>query len=379
MRHGSARALRRGRSPLAAVALAGLGLAQAPADLAATLERRLAHQESRAFAAPFYAGLRELARRHAELNPSARSRYLDVRHGRIAPDTMKLFHQLEPERGVLKAARERLNLPSLEAVVATVADLDAQLRAAGVELLVVPLPDRLMIYPDLIEGVELDVELDGSRPFEGFGPGFVRFQLALLDAGVEVVDLLGPLAAARGRDPAARDAELVFLRDNSHWSPLGAAIGGDVVAARIAHSAWFRERPPAGERARLEHVRTDELSCKTDGADETTGDFELDRVVDSDGEPVAADDDASPVLVLGDSYTTIFALEGADFARRLHYRLGFAPDVIASPGGGALSSRRMLARRAEPLAGKRTVVWMFTVRALLDGPKRWRKLVIDPR
>ena len=229
---------------------------------------------------------------------------------------------------------------------------------------------QLMLDPELVAPYEIDED------FVGFGPGFTRFQLALLDAGIDVVDLLEPLARARRTEPGGRDADLVFLRTNSHWSPLGAAVGARVIADRLRAGSLMEGLDVAAASTRLERVVVDRLEANSEGLPETRGDFEFDRVVDAAGELVPKTDPESPLLVLGDSYARIVLHEGCDFARHLHHHLGFAPDVIASPGGGAISSRRMLARRPEPLAGKRVVLWLFTVRALIEGPKQWRQIKI---
>jgi len=331
------------------------------------LAERLRQNRAVEWTPAFVEALRELLEQRRARRPNQRHHYVPVRDGSIAPNTMAVFDCLNPEWKVDGIPADAAHRAPLEDVVATIADFDRQLREAGLELLVVPVPDRLMVYPDLIATLEIGAD------FTGFAPGFTRFELALLDAGVDVVDVLEPLARARRPELDVRDADLLFLREDSHWSPLGAAIAGDVVAARLRELGAFADLPDA-TGARIQRIEVDRLRSSADGLEDTLGDFVLERVVDADGEAVAESDEDSPLVVIGDSYTRIFGQDAANFACRLHYRLGFAPDVIASPGGGALSSRRMLCRRADPVAGKRAVVWMFTVRALIDGPKQWRRI-----
>jgi alginate O-acetyltransferase complex protein AlgJ len=99
----------------------------------------------------------------------------------------------------------------------------------------------------------------------------------------------------------------------------------------------------------------------------------VERVVDArSGVPVEPDP-ASPVVLLGDSFTNIYSVadmgwgDHAGLAEQLAYRLGRPLDVIAMNDGGVNRARVALARRPEPLAGKKVVIWQFAVRELAAG------------
>jgi hypothetical protein len=85
-------------------------------------------------------------------------------------------------------------------------------------------------------------------------------------------------------------------------------------------------------------------------------------------------DRESPVVLWGDSFTTIFKAEDADLPRRLGHLLGRPVDVLASLGGGVDSTRLNFARRRAPTAGKRLVIWAFSTRSLMSGQWKPREL-----
>jgi hypothetical protein len=82
---------------------------------------------------------------------------------------------------------------------------------------------------------------------------------------------------------------------------------------------------------------------------------------------------SSSVLLLGDSFTRIYSAPdlhwGRDsgLAERLSEHLGLDIDVLAINAGGSSSVRQSLARSPERLAGKKAVVYEFSMRELSGG------------
>ena len=71
-------------------------------------------------------------------------------------------------------------------------------------------------------------------------------------------------------------------------------------------------------------------------------------------------------------------VQGAGLADHLAHQLGFPIDLVAVRGSGATPARLSLFRRRDNLAGKRLVIWCFTVREFTEG-QGWRKVpVIRP-
>ena len=107
------------------------------------------------------------------------------------------------------------------------------------------------------------------------------------------------------------------------------------------------------------------------------------QVQDAAGTPWEPDASAD-VLLLGDSFTNIFTLEGmgwgsaSGLAPHLALALGRPLDVIAQNDSGAYATRQALARELaagqDRLAGKRVVIWEFASRELSVGD--WKPLTL---
>lgn len=99
-------------------------------------------------------------------------------------------------------------------------------------------------------------------------------------------------------------------------------------------------------------------------------------------------DPQSPILLIGDSFTNIYAQpamgwgDSAGLAEQLSFELGLPIDVIAINGGGALASRQALlaelAQNPDRLAHTRLVIWQFATRELSQGDWRILQLPFAP-
>jgi alginate O-acetyltransferase complex protein AlgJ len=97
-------------------------------------------------------------------------------------------------------------------------------------------------------------------------------------------------------------------------------------------------------------------------------------------------DENADILLLGDSFTNIYSLEGmgwgeaAGFAEQLSFALQRPLDRIAINAGGALSSRqelwKQMQRGRDRLRGKRLVIYEFAARDLYSGD--WRLFTLPP-
>jgi hypothetical protein len=98
----------------------------------------------------------------------------------------------------------------------------------------------------------------------------------------------------------------------------------------------------------------------------------LRRVLQADGS-VWRSSTTSDVLVLGDSFSNIYALESmgwgtsAGFVEQLSYALRRPIDRIVQNDEGAFATRAILQRTPERLEGKRVVVYQFAERELAFG------------
>lgn len=117
-----------------------------------------------------------------------------------------------------------------------------QLKAKGVELLVVVTPGKPSIYPERLTGSDSRVSVAagaenaaavGNADF-GNAAGLQSHGKKILDsltrAGFNTVDLYTPLLAAKKDDASLGP---LYLNDDTHWTPRGAEIAADVIAKKV--------------------------------------------------------------------------------------------------------------------------------------------------
>ena len=115
-----------------------------------------------------------------------------------------------------------------------------QLKAKGVELLVVITPGKPSIYPERLTGKNSDGAGNaGAENAAGTAAGENAVGLqshgknildSLTRAGFNTVDLYTPLLAAKSRDSVEG---ALYLNDDTHWTPRGAELAADVIAKKV--------------------------------------------------------------------------------------------------------------------------------------------------
>ena len=256
---------------------------------------------------------------------------------------------------------------------ACITDFARQLDAHGVELLVVPVPTRLQVYPELILPDPEELEL--ATPFPGLAPGYAEFLLELSDAGIEVVDLLPLLAERRfGLDPQGR-SDQAFLKYNMHWTPRSAQAAACAVHERLTELDGYEPGPLRENRDFVLSGQTlpwQPAASRKIPPEVEPEDLFFVRVLSPAGKELVVEDTVSPLLLIGDSYVTHFSLEQASFVEHLFRLTGQRVDLVAQQGSGSLATRGTLARRTQDgVFSKRVVVWMFSVVSLVDA-REWR-------
>ena len=113
-----------------------------------------------------------------------------------------------------------------------------QLKAKGVELLVVITPGKPSIYPERLTGGDSDASRDAAAAGNAAGHansiGLQSHGKKILDsltrAGFNTVDLYTPLLAAKSRDAVEGP---LYLNDDTHWTPRGAELAAAEIAAAV--------------------------------------------------------------------------------------------------------------------------------------------------
>ncbi len=125
----------------------------------------------------------------------------------------------------------RSSKPDYADPLPAIVDFNDQLKRAGIELLVVPVPAKAAVYPDRLAA---DVRVDAADKLR-FDPQQKEFYDLLGQRGVKVVDLL-PLFTKHRDDRSA-----MYCRTDTHWSGAAVALAADRIVDRVRDQAWFKE------------------------------------------------------------------------------------------------------------------------------------------
>lgn len=246
-----------------------------------------------------------------------------------------------------------------------------QLAERDIELVIMPTPGKPTIHPG-----QLAARLAGHP-----APLRNRSYDACMDeldaAGVRIFD-----PAQLLKDRAERGPQ--YLATDTHWRPEAmqavAAVLADVLQPLLperSRSNWEiveTSHRQLGDIARMLDLSAWQTAVAPDAVT-------VQRVVDDAGKDWRPDPTAD-VLLLGDSFSNIYSLEGmgwgraAGFAEHLSRALGRPLNRLCRNDAGAHTSRGMLAQALaqDPhfLEGKRVVVWQFAERELAVGD--WKRI-----
>jgi len=310
-----------------------------------------------------------------------------------------------------------------------------QLKAKGVELLVVVTPGKPSIYTERLTGKNSDAA--GTAAGEN-AAGLQSHGKKILDsltrAGFNTVDLYTPLLAAKSRDSIEG---ALYLNDDTHWTPRGAELAAREIAAAVkrleangkiklknvqknadgsypvsfvASDSVADRMGDVGEMSGLNkfnvfkvqkvtgHVvsqqnikeRTEKLpmdtacvaaaknACKKNDSCFTAQSAlcEPDTVLyDTTITPFKDDFRKSEILILGDSFSRIYQTDSPVNAGWIaHFAKNMNRPVasIVSDGGASTLVREKLARKASVLKGKKLLIWEFVERDLRFGAEGWK-------
>ncbi len=264
--------------------------------------------------------------------------------------------------------------------LAAIVDFDRQLKTAGIQLVVVPIPAKASVYPEKLSPL---VKIGRDRTPPRLDPYHRQFHRVLKQHGVEILDLL-PVFLKRRNDRGGP----LYCRTDSHWSGRGVAIAAAALLDTLEKTEWRKglarfksaveTRPVtiSGDLARLQTPDdpvTETLPLTFAGSPGKNG----------KPQPVPVSR-SSPILVMGDSHTLVFhdpALfaRGAGFPDHIAAGLGIPVDLVGVRGSGATATRITLLRRRDNLRGKKLVIWCFSIREYTESFSGWRKVPVIRR
>jgi lysophospholipase L1-like esterase len=250
-----------------------------------------------------------------------------------------------------------------------------QLAERGIELVIMPTP----VKPSIHAGQMTARLANHSTPLRN--RSFDACMDELRAAGVRVFDP-APLMMAR------KNQGVLYLATDTHWRPEAMQAVAEALAEEVA--PLLAERVPMRWSTVEEtHRQLGDIATMLDMAVwQTAVDPEtvtVKRVVNADGQAWRPNSD-SEVLLLGDSFSNIYSLEGMGWggagglAEHLSLALQRPLDRLCRNDAGAHTSRGMLAQALvkDPhfLDGKRVVVWQFAERELFVGD--WKMIELAP-
>lgn len=279
--------------------------------------------------------------------------------------------------GDAAAAVSKARRPEWADPLPAVLDFHNQLLEAGVELVIVPVPPKSIIYPD-----KLPSTVDfGAEPLPRLDVHHQAFYELLRENSVKVLDLTSLFLSNRHHPNGP-----VYCQQDTHWSGTATVLAAEQIATDVRSRPWFEAVPITTFQ---DEWRTVEIAGDLWRAlaDPSLAKEHLSlRLVGTGSEGALApvkSDPSSPVVLLGDSHTLVFHgggdmhAQGAGLADQLALELGFPVDLVGVRGSGATAARINLLRRAQQTPGywanKKLVIWCFAARELTESDG-WRNV-----
>jgi hypothetical protein len=263
-------------------------------------------------------------------------------------------------------------------VLSAIISFRDQLARRSIKLLVVPVPNKASIYPEMLTRRAEDSE-------QPVNPKTIEIISRLRESGVEIVDLFSLFAEAR-KSLSPGDNTKYYLAQDSHWSSDGMRLAAQAVAKRILVLGWAEKgkvkyslKPTTIERYGdvLKMMRVPQVESSFEA--ET---LNCEQVIDSDTGKVYQDDLNSQVLVIGDSFLRIYGRDepgSAGFIEHLACELGFPLTSIVNDGGASTLVRQELSRKSDLLNNKKLVIWEFVERDIRFGTEGWQQVQLPSR
>ena len=281
------------------------------------------------------------------------ARYLAFHEGRpgvIVGEDGWLFSKEEFEAPIKRT-------PELAEAIAGIAGVRDRLAGMGVTLVVVPLPAKADVYSEFLGDRAVPERLAGL---------YADFRQRLDDIGVATVETRRPLLDAKA-------GGALFLKRDTHWTPLGA----EVVAAAVGQALGRRDGDYALTDADPVEREGDLAKFIVTGALTEAVGLGPEAVVPRTA--VASGTAADAVDIFGSDSAIPFALTGTSysanaqwsFAEALKSALGADVLNVAEEGLGPVAPmRKYLASEVLRDTPPEVVIWEFPIR-YLGNPRLW--------
>ena len=258
-------------------------------------------------------------------------------------------------------------------------DLKRQLDARNVELLLVPIPPKAVVFPEKITSA-----LDIPIPVPRLDPALVQFYDRLREEHVEVLDLTALFLRERFHPEGP-----LYCRTDSHLSGSGCTVAAAAIATAIRSRPWYETLETEAFGAAWYSTTVMGNLIPNPGTTTDREEIRFRGIVsyeDGRPSPVSPTTD-SPIVLLGDSQALVFHasddphVTGAGLADQLAFELGIPLDVVATRDPETFPDRQQLHERSQANAtywdGKRIVIWCFLAHRFA-APQDWPLVAVHP-
>lgn len=264
-----------------------------------------------------------------------------------------------------------------------IADYAQQLRSRGIDLIVVPVPPKVLVYPDKL-ACSSKIPLKSRQPARLDSPLKAAMD-ELSSRKVTVVDILPALLAHRdGKSGTA------FPKTSSTWSPVGVQLAAKEIAAAVSASK-------AGGRGTVTGITAEPITVTFTGGlgigepnmkPETFQTSKIGRISGGKVRSLAFDTSGGSLLVMGDSNILAWRETNnpqgslpafCSVAEQLAAELQLIPDVLSSTSDGRNAPRlRILRERTNGngmLGSTKAIVWIIP--ALELASPNWQRVPLE--
>ena len=261
-------------------------------------------------------------------------------------------------------------------------DFHRQLKKMGVELLMVPVPPKSVVYPDFLSD---RLAISPDNPPVRIDTETQAFYQLLRKEGIRVLDLTSFFLANRFPREGAP-----FCKQDTHWSGNGCVLAARKIREEIEGRPWLKTMPKSTYQSAWKSLPIAGDLWKALGEKGLPQEILSVRQVGTGSAGALksiAPDQKSPVILVGDSHNLVFhagddmQTRDAGLPDQLALELGFPVDLAGVRGSGATPARVNLLRRAQKDPNywkkKKLVIWCFAAREFTQSDG-WKKVPLLP-
>jgi hypothetical protein len=251
----------------------------------------------------------------------------------------------------------------------SIIDFYDQLKSKNIELIILPVPGKVSINYDKLISDDIVFTSKHQELYD-----------SIRSHGITVIDLHAQLQLLK------KDHIPTHLKYDTHWSQESVRLAAKEISKVIQGQAWYslekKKDWVIGHEEKKVLIGGDLLEMINENKP-IPEELTLSKVKLNSS--FLESDESSPVILMGDSHNIVFhrsaGLDAVPFSNGglpdfLAANLQLPIDNIAVLGSGANASRAILARRRDNLAGKKCIVWVFSIREFTHSATGWKKIPV---